>query len=124
MQYLAIAVALSALLVPSLAAPAQTASEATDDYQWSVTKWQFGRGQSAYDYSFNVAGAKNGKVPGFTASCSGTQVGGYTVCTLNSSDGKFTPTISANVNIVQDPNNPNDNIPRVFVQETYTDQNE
>ena len=123
MQYLTLAVALSGLLAPALAAPAP-ASSATDDYSWSVTKWQFGRGSDAYDYSFTVSASRDGKNPGFTADCTGTQKGGFKECSVLPEGAHSIPTISANVNIVTDPNNPDDTIPRVFVREVYTDKNE
>ena len=72
MQYLTIAAALSALLAPALAAPVASAST-SDGYVWSVSKFQFSRGQSEYDYSFTVSGPQDGKTPGFTATCTSAQ---------------------------------------------------
>ena len=118
MQYTTIAVALFGLLGSSMAAPT---ADAADDYSWSVTKWSFSRGQTAYDYSFSVSGPQDGKTPGFTATCSGTQKGGYKECSiLPVGTASAVPTVYANVNIVTDPNDPNDTIPRVFVKETWT----
>ena len=108
------AFAIAALAGSSVAAPAAT----NTSYQWSITKWSFCRGQSAYDYSFTVKGGVNGDTPAFKATCSGTQQGGYKACDVTSGDAVY---VSANVNIVVDPNNPNDSIPRVFVKTNYVD---
>ena len=111
MHLIAIAITAATSISPSLAIPGAAAAKA---YTWSVTKWSFCHGQSVYDYSFTVKGAQNGGIPAFKATCSGTQQGGYKACT--SANGV---SVSANVNIVTDPNDPNDNIPRVFVQMNY-----
>ena len=122
MQYLTVAVALTGFLVPAFAAPSP-ASSATEDYHWSVSKWQFSRGSDAYDYSLTVTGDQDGKTPGFTATCSGEAGEGFEECSILPVGGHSAiPTILAKVKIVADPSDPNDNIPRVFVRETYTDK--
>ncbi|KAK5165918.1 uncharacterized protein LTR77_008842 [Saxophila tyrrhenica] len=117
MQLLPLALTAATLLTHALANPLAAAAPA---YKWSVTKWSFTRGQAAYDYSFTISGAAHGAIPAFKASCTGTQTGGFRDCTILS-DNPVPPTVSANVNIVQDPENPNDNIPRVFVRVEFVD---
>jgi hypothetical protein len=118
MQFFTTALAAAAIFGSSLAVPLVEA----EDYQWSVTQWSFLRGQNAYDYSLKVKGAKNGETPKFTAFCEGTQKGGYKECVVSSINGAKVPQVYANVNIVTDPNDPNDNIPRVFVKTTFTNE--
>lgn len=120
MQLLTLALAASGLIGSSLAQPL----EARSDYQWSVTQWSFSRGEDAYDYNFKVSGPQAGKTPGFVATCSGeTQQGGYKQCSILPTGGHSAiPSVYAKVQIVTDPNDPNDSIPRVFVKETWTKQ--
>lgn len=113
-----------AVIGTALASPSPEplpAATAPTPYTWSVTKWSFCRGATAYDYSITVTGATNGGTPAFTAKCSGTQKGSYKPCSVLSVNGAPVPNVDANVNIVVDPKNPNDSIPRVFVRTTYTD---
>ena len=121
MQYLTIALAFAGLAA-STPVPAELETRAT--YQWSVTKWMYSRGQSAYDYSFTVQGPKSGNTPGFIALCDGVNVGGYAPCTIQAHQGTYLPNVSANVNNVVDPTDPNDTIPKVLVKLSYTDDND
>ena len=122
MHAITVAAALASLLLPAtMAAPVV---DSTAQYEWNVTKWQFSRGQSEYDYSFSVTGPQDGTVPGFSATCSGAAQSGFQACSiLPVGTASSVPTVLAKVKIVQDPNNPNDNIPRVVVRETWQDKN-
>lgn len=116
MQYLTLVLAIASLIVPGIAMPDPSFDLDTraPQYTWTVTKWNFCHGNNEYDYSFNVQGPKEGTTPGFKASCSGISQGGYRDCTVTQHQGKYTPTVSANVNIVN-------GVPRVFVRLEYTD---
>jgi hypothetical protein len=121
MHAIALAAALAGLLLP--AAMAAPVVDGTAQYEWTVTKFQFSRGQEEYDYSFSVSGPQDGTVPGFTASCSGPAQNGFQPCSILPVGGHSSvPTVLANVKIVQDPSNPDDNIPRVVVRETWSDK--
>ena len=118
MQYLilALAFAFSSLLTSALGAGT-----------WQVRKWQFSRGQAAYEYSFSISGREQGgrlvKIPGFTATCSGQAGQQLAACTVSSSTATAPEElygVSARVKIVVDPENENDSIPRVFVNEKWT----
>ncbi len=123
MQYFTIAAALSALMAMTSAAPVISGET---EYQWSVSKWQYSRGEDSYDYSFSVTGPQDGKTPGFTATCSGAAMSGFNECTIlpEATGHAAIPTILAKVKNVVDPENPNDTVPRVFVRETYTNRND
>ena len=116
MQYLTLALAIAGFIAPGIATPNQGVDLDTraSQYSWSVTKWNFCRGNSEYDYTFNVQGPKQGTTPGFKASCSGITQGGYKGCKVTSHQGEYIPTVSANVNIVG-------GTPRLFVRLEYTD---
>jgi len=122
MHAITIAAALAGLVLPAtMAAPVV---DSTTQYEWTVTKWQFSRGESEYDYSFSVSGPQDGSVPGFSATCSGAAQSGFQACSiLPVGTASSVPTVLAKVKIVQDPSDPNDNIPRVVVRETWEDNN-
>jgi hypothetical protein len=115
MHFFTTAIAAATLLGSTLAVPAAEASKPC----WSVTKWNSCGGR-ANDYSFTVKGAANGDTPAFTANCEGAANEDYAECTVLSRNGAAVPEVYAKVPIVTDPKDPNDNIPEVFVQTEYT----
>ena len=118
------AIALTAALVGQLltSAIAAPVADSTSQYEWTVTKFQFSRGQEEYDYSFSVSGPQDGTVPGFSATCSGAAQRGFQASSVvQIGTSSSVPTFLAKVKIVQDPSDPNDNIPRVVVRETWED---
>lgn len=122
MHCLTFGIAAIGLICHSVAAPTPGADLDTRayPYSWSFNTWRFSRGNYDYDYSFNIVGPANGNNPGLRARCSGTEKGLFKPCEVKAY-GKYEPTISANVNIVTDPSNPNDNVPNVIVRVQFTD---
>lgn len=77
MRFTTLVVAASGLMGSALAIPTADAAAAAAAYNWSVSKWAFCADEDdVYNYSFNIEGKKNGAIPKFKATCTGTQTGG------------------------------------------------
>ncbi|KAK5173146.1 uncharacterized protein LTR77_003268 [Saxophila tyrrhenica] len=123
MQLLTFTTAAGLLLTSALAAPLEAAASSLS---WSVTDYSFTRDDNRhYHYSFNVQGdGKVDETPPFTATCSGTQQPGYQECETYiwqpTMPGTFK--ISANVNVVANPNDPSKKVPRVFIKTHWVNE--
>ena len=128
MQLLTYALAAASLIAPILATPLPVPGEfgyveaRAAAYAWNATQVDIGHAQTAYTYDFHVSGPQGGpspNTPSFKAVCSGTNKGGHKACEVNSFNGKFKPKVSAEMRIVKDPKDANDNVPKLFVRMQY-----